>query len=685
MRNRWLGSAFAIVSTLFFVHSSFVWRNGQKGSDLEEHRQLESSTMVFDDDQVHFDSTCRQYLDNFLNDTTDLRDQCEALVNALTQAGCNSDLRTSANTTDDVVITDDLENRYCCRGISKSYGKHCETQSDFAAEQLLGIVSVLVICGLAKSALKPWPWIPEAVACIAVGSIVGGVLRLLEHDFVHDNTFDNDLFLQVLLPPIIFEAALSINKRAFWKHLFPILTFAIVGTGICAVAIGFITHTTSQWFGDGLPLLDSLLFGALMSSIDPVAVLGILSSVGVKQDDALYILIFGESLLNDGVSIVLFDSLVRHMGDADVVDQATIRDTLGNFIYVIVGSLLVGMLCGACASLYFWWLQGQQHDVTEVALFFCWALIPYYIADGLGNSGIIAIMIMGFMMDYFVIGGFVEPEPEWGEYRDTSNNLRRPNEWRRAFDGKGLVLEGSRRHVGFVAQVMGSLMETAIFAYLGIFLFNQQTWSFLLTASGVFACVGSRLVMILVVAQLINACVYLNIGRLVLPATSRREYYADDDDKLFISPQMQLILFGSGIRGAVSYALVQNIPVYDSVTKVGSHYKAQLKSMTSATIVTLLIALGALVYHQVQGRAQQQQSLTDRLISGDNDDLQLQEAHHQQHQQQVILQPQPMMGSPQQHSQMMNMSMEPMMQSESTETHHQFAVQPMTPKRISSA
>jgi len=72
----------------------------------------------------------------------------------------------------------------------------------------------------------------------------------------------------------------------------------------------------------------------------------------------------------------------------------------------------VGCICGAFCTLYFWALQGKQTAVTEVALFFAWALIPYYIADGLGVSGIISIMVMGFMLDYYVIGGNESDERE---------------------------------------------------------------------------------------------------------------------------------------------------------------------------------------------------------------------------------------------------------------------------------
>ena len=201
--------------------------------------------------------------------------------------------------------------------------------------------------------------------------------------------FDNDLFLHILLPPIIFQAALNIDKQAFRRDLFPILTFAIGGTFVSAALIGFFTFwmTSALQTGVALPLLDSLVFGSLISSIDPVATLGILSSVGVSQTDTLYTLIFGESLLNDGVAIVLFDTMVKHLTRNSVVDLALIHEVAIGFLRVTFSSLGIGIACGSVCTMYFWALRRKHTAVVETALFFSFSLIPFYIADGLGQSG----------------------------------------------------------------------------------------------------------------------------------------------------------------------------------------------------------------------------------------------------------------------------------------------------------
>ena len=315
---------------------------------------------------------------------------------------------------------------------------------------------------------------------------------------------------------------------------------------------------------------------------------------------------------------MLFDSLVHHAGDADVVDRATVHATIKDFFLVTFGSILVGVLCAALATIYFWFLRGKQHAVTEVGLFFAWALIPYYVGDGLGFSGIISILVMGLMMDYFVVGGNQSEEGQWMEYMQMRHQ---PGELlpgyldqiksglAEAFSGRGYLNEKAGHHVGFVAEVISSLMETAIFAYLGLFLFNEQSWNFMLMSTGIFACVTSRAGMVVSLSLIVNLCVWIDLegmlGRLWLLLRSRNSIRMDDDSvhsdtKAYLDRRTQLILFSAGVRGAVSYALVNSLPVYNSVTKQGSHYKGELKAMASATIVVLMFAFGAITFYSVR-------------------------------------------------------------------------------------
>ena len=636
-------SFWTVVACIAALTGVLDWHGRQKAvNNRPAYRRLFAEHSSLNDPRnITHDKVCDDYLKRFLNGTTDFNDECAAMYNAWSAAECMEEGvilgrldgdNNNNNNNNNQYIDDFFHELECCDSISSYYEKNCQERG-LDASRLFGIVLVLVVCGFMKSLLRigGMQWIPDAGVCILVGAVVGGILRVFRPQAVNQYmTFDNDLFLQILLPPIIFEAAISIDKKAFRRDLFPILNFAILGTAVSAVSIGFITYKMSSWGGVSLPLLDSLLFGALMSSIDPVATLSILSSVGVRQSDTLYTMVFGESLLNDGVAIVLFDSLVRHMGDEDVVDKATVSDTLVHFTIIITGSIVVGLVCGTCCNFFFWYLQGQHTPVAEVAMFFTWANLPFYLADALGFSGIISIMVMGFMMDIYIIGtpsSEQQQQEGLGEYTAMSGNPRdfasqRPHgfqasakwAWDKAFSCNGHVTEESRQHVGFVAEVIASLMETAIFAYLGLFLFNDKDGNLLNVGTGVFACVSSRAAMVVVLCALINVGVFFdlerNLGQLIASwrgQNNPRSFYTMDDidamsSSKYLDPKTQFILFTAGVRGAVSYALVQNIPVYDSVTKHGSHFKGELRAMTSATIVGLLFVFGALTYYAVDRR-----------------------------------------------------------------------------------
>jgi NhaP-type Na+/H+ or K+/H+ antiporter len=618
------------------------------GSSLfAEHRFLEKDDIPTIDDGNTRSEVCKRYLMNFLNGTTDANDQCQGFYNAYRTADCaeetNMDILGYYKNSTNVVIDDFFENWECCDYIRSYYENNCENISGLHSAQLLGVMLVLLFCTLIKALLKTWNlhWIPDGCAFILVGTLVGGILRLLDSTLVPKLTFDSDLFMQIMLPPIIFQAALSIDKRAFRRDLFPILTFAGVGTAFSALAIGWIVHKVSNFGQNGtnLPLTDSLVFGALIASIDPVATLSILAGVGVNQADTLYTLIFGESLLNDGVAIVLFQVFRDRLGEEKPFGPEAYKEMVKHFCIVLFGSMGIGIGVGMCSTFYFWVLKGKQAAATEVAIFFCWALIPYYIADGLKCSGIISIMVMGFIMDYFVIGGFQSEEAAWSDYvamRTTENGVERihpVDRWSQlkqcfllAFSGRGHLLSRSRNHVGFVAHVIASVMETAIFAYLGLFLFNGNSWNLKLNLTAICSCITSRFVMVVVLSLFINIAVFLDfenqIGRCMKALNPfYRINLADDDDstgsrsRMYVDKKTQLILLLAGVRGAVSFALVENIPVWDNVSQSGSKFKAELKAMTSSSIVFTLFVFGALTYMAVMRTSDQ---LSDGRVAGSN-------------------------------------------------------------------
>jgi len=146
------------------------------------------------------------------------------------------------------------------------------------------------------------------------------------------------------------------------------------------------------------------------------------------------------------------------------------------------------------------------------------------------------------------------------------------------------------------------MMETAIFAYLGLFLFSHRYhWNIFHAIIAVIGCLLSRGVMITCLSTVSNFITNIQMNR-----ATRRPQLNDKPDKpsrrqphgnLIIDKRMQLALWVAGLRGAMSFALVEYIPLYDAVTGEGSRFKAELKAMTSVSILFTVFVLGGLTHY----------------------------------------------------------------------------------------
>ena len=654
------------------------------------------------------DRICRSYLSTFLKGTTDVRDECQGLLNAYAAGGCKSsdggdddgmggdddgdpwrrwwhdlfgddDTAPPSNNVngdrndgrylslvgdafddDQVTMIDDTyENHACCRTIRSYYSVRCPKEGERAVDPTVLLIgsAILIVCGVVKSLIRSMEdardqdvtnrWrgclsflqsLPEAAGCILVGAAAGIIVRIAVPGIDLDRVaFDDDLFLSILLPPIIFQATLAIDKAALARNLVPIVTFAVVGTVVSALLTGGMLFVGTKATSTPIPALDATIFGALISSIDPVATLSVLSSVGIRESEAIYVLVFGESLLNDGVAIVLFKTLLDHLDGQGgfASDNETALDLVATvaakFCVVSVGSIAIGLLTGVACTFYFWMLRGRHVPVAEVGIFFIWALLPYYIADDLGYSSVIAMMATLFFADVFVIGRrrnkaggdhihFAECNVN-EEEPDTSAVRHEESRQNPLFSTSGQLSSVSRHHIDFVAEVCSSLMETVIFAYLGLFLFVGDH-DIPLSAIAIVSCVGSRAIMVGLLSRTLNVLRYIFLqSRHLLfrssrdepnsataedmeasliadshPFPQRRDSHSEYREGQVLDSKMQRILFLSGIRGAVSLALVENIPLYNAVTHEGSQFKAELKTMTISSIIFTVFAFGCATY-----------------------------------------------------------------------------------------
>jgi NhaP-type Na+/H+ or K+/H+ antiporter len=329
----------------------------------------------------------------------------------------------------------------------------------------------------------------------------------------------------------------------------------------------------------------------------------------VTDTDTIYVVIFGESLLNDGVAIVLFQTLVHFLDVNMEVDSTAVTAASIHFLVVAIGSLLVGIVSGICCTIYYWAMHGCQTPLVEVLMFCCWALLPYYVCDGIEWSGIVAVVAAGFVMDIQVVGQQNPPDdPAENSVEQRQSSPRRKR--RPIFSTEGHLSREAKTHIGFVTEIIATMMETVIFAYLGLFLFSSRYhWNNYHIMIAIGACCVSRGIMIPSLSMMANWItqiqqVQANCRYQQLPQQEHDSSFGPKQSNsagVIIDKNMQLVLWFAGLRGAMSFALVEDIPTYDAVTGEGTRLKSELKAMTSACIIFTVFVLGGLTYYMMDG------------------------------------------------------------------------------------
>lgn len=197
----------------------------------------------------------------------------------------------------------------------------------------------------------------------------------LTHDFIFD----------VILPPLLFEAAVNIHWQELKRDILPILMLAVFGVIISAIFVAWGTSYFLHW-----PLYSALVFGVIIAATDPVAVIAMFKDIGIKG--RLRLLVESESLFNDGVAAVLF-TIAMALAQADTAVSAP--SALQSLAFIAGGGMLVGTLCGMAAVL----LAGRIDDhLLETALTTIVAYGSFFLAEHLHMSGVLATLVAGLIM-----------------------------------------------------------------------------------------------------------------------------------------------------------------------------------------------------------------------------------------------------------------------------------------------
>mmetsp|Transcript_13592 Transcript_13592/g.19488 ORF Transcript_13592/g.19488 Transcript_13592/m.19488 type:complete len:530 (+) Transcript_13592:151-1740(+) len=370
-------------------------------------------------------------------------------------------------------------------------------------------------------------FMPDSAGTILVGVAASAIMALLGHNFSSYLTIVPGIAFYALLPLIVFEAGYCFEcSIEFMQNLFPILMYATIGAMISTFIIGYSVFYFAKWglitSGiDTLNPMEALMFGALISATDPVATLSIMGNKELHVDGNLYSLVFGESVLNDAVSIVLFKTFEfyynQHIVDFGLDD--VLRCLLA-FCIISASSIFVGLAMGLIQSYIYKNSNISNYPKMELSLLFLFCYCTYSVAQILSLSGIMALFVNGIVVSHYNAYN-LSPESH-----STSEH---------------------------VFSTMASLAENLLFLCMGLFTFSgllTQHWNMKFALWGLLFCFVARGISIGSISWVTN---------LLRPNHEK------------IAGPMQAMVWWAGLRGGIAFALSMNMPgpnkdTYASVT-----------------------------------------------------------------------------------------------------------------------
>ncbi|KAL7910098.1 Sodium/hydrogen exchanger family domain-containing protein [Trichoderma velutinum] len=356
--------------------------------------------------------------------------------------------------------------------------------------------------------------IHETVISIFAGMVVGLILLISSGDSLRALiSFDYQIFFNLLLPPIILSSGYELHQANFFRNIGTILTFAFAGTFLSAMVIGLILWIFNLVPGSlKLSLVDAISVGATLSATDPVTILAIFNTY--KVDPKLYTIIFGESILNDAIAIVIFETaqyIKKSEGKANY-GIISFFDGIGMFLLVFFGSMLIGMVVGIGTALLLKFTYVRRFPKIESCLIILIAYATYFFSHGIHASGIVSLLFCGITLKHYA-------------YFNMSRRTQLTTK--------------------FIFQVMSQLSENFIFIYLGLALFTDNALQFEppLIIVTICAVCAARWVAVFPLSKAINWFIRYRARRRGLEVGDELPY------------NYQAMLFWAGLRGAVGVAL----------------------------------------------------------------------------------------------------------------------------------
>ncbi|CAD6272930.1 unnamed protein product [Miscanthus lutarioriparius] len=272
--------------------------------------------------------------------------------------------------------------------------------SDYDAIVSINIfIALLCSCIVIGHLLEGNRWVNESITALVMGLITGGVILLVTNGTnSRILVFSEDLFFIYLLPPIIFNAGFQVKKKQFFRNFITIILFGAVGTLISFVIISLGAMGLFKKLDVGpLELGDYLAIGAIFSATDSVCTLQVLNQDETPQ---LYSLVFGEGVVNDATSVVLFNAIENL--DIANFDAIVLLNFVGKFLYLFFTSTILGVATGLLSAYIIKKLCFARHSTDrEVSIMILMAYLSYMLSMLLDLSGILTVFFCGIVMSHY--------------------------------------------------------------------------------------------------------------------------------------------------------------------------------------------------------------------------------------------------------------------------------------------
>jgi CPA1 family monovalent cation:H+ antiporter len=310
--------------------------------------------------------------------------------------------------------------------------------------------------------------------------------------------FDETL-MQWMLGFLLFAGALHIDINELTEERFPVAILATLGVVSCTALVGGVSYLLFHAVGLNIPLLYCLLFGALISPTDPIAVLGILRQVNAPR--SLRVKMAGESLFNDGIGVVVFLVLLDiAVGGHDL----SVTNAIWLFFLEAVGGMAYGLVIGYLAYLM---LKSVDNYQVEVLITLALVMGGYTLAQELHTSGPLAMVVAGLMI---------------GNH------------------GRALAMsEATREHLDTFWELLDEILNAVLFVLIGFELL-------ILTLKAPYLIAGLLAIPTVLLSRLLSVGLPMSFLRV------RRD--------MSPGPHAVKVLTWGGLRGGISVALALSLP-----------------------------------------------------------------------------------------------------------------------------